>query len=146
MICDEKKFVEITSQPLDYDRSYRFAESESCGAINVFIGTVRDHAEGRPVEAVEYHGYAEMAEKQLASIADEALIKFPVQKVAVQHRLGLLHLKEASVLIMVSAPHRAEAFDACRFIIEEIKIEAPIWKKEHFTDGATEWKHMTNSE
>jgi molybdopterin synthase catalytic subunit len=146
MICDEKKFIEITSQPLDYDKSFRFAESESCGAISVFIGTVRDHAEGRPVEAVEYHGYAEMAEKQLASIVDETLKKFPVQKVVVLHRLGLLQLKEASVLIMVSAPHRAEAFDACRFVIEEIKIKAPIWKKEHFTNGVSEWKNMANLE
>ena len=144
LISNETILVEVTSEELDYGKSYKFVESETCGALNVFIGTVRNHAEGRSVNAIEYEGYVEMAEKQLAIIINETLKKFPIHRVAVQHRLGLLQLKEASVMIMVSSAHRAEAFGACRFIIEGIKLRLPIWKKEHFTDGPSEWKHMAD--
>lgn len=143
MIIDDKKLVEITEKVLSYSKLYEFVSASSCGAINVFIGTVRNHAEGQEVRALEYHGYQEMAEKELAAICDKTMQKWPVFKIAVQHRLGLLDLKEASVMIVVSSPHREESFSACRFIIEEIKIKLPIWKKEHFVGGTSQWKNTS---
>ena len=143
MIKDEKKLIEITEAELSYQKLYEFVEASSCGAVNIFIGTVRDHAEGQDVEALEYHGYQEMAEKELAAICDNALQKWAIFRIAVQHRLGLLNLKEASVMIIVSSSHRDVAFAACRFIIEEIKEKLPIWKKEHFVDGNSQWKNAS---
>ncbi len=143
MIEDQKKYIEITAKELNYQKLYNFVESSSCGAIDVFIGIVRDHAEGQRVKAIEYHGYPEMAEKELASICENAMKKWPVYRVAVQHRLGLLKLKEASVMILVSSAHRAETFAACKFIIEEIKVSLPVWKEEIFIDGKKQWKNTS---
>lgn len=143
LIEDQKKYIEIIAKELNYQKLYNFVASSSCGAIDIFIGTVRCHAEGQSVKAIEYHGYPEMAEKELASICENAMKKWPVYRVAVQHRLGLLQLKEASVMIMVSSAHRAETFAACKFIIEEIKVNLPIWKKEIFVDGKRQWKNTS---
>ncbi len=142
MIRDAKRLLEITYQALDLAKLCDFVMSETCGAINSFVGTVRSQSEGRAVLKMEYHGYPEMAEKVLASIIAKAYEQWAIEKVAVQHRLGTLELKEASIMIVVSSPHRKEAFEACRFIIEEIKKELPVWKKEHFADNKKEWKHF----
>jgi len=143
LIEDQKKYIEITDKELNYQKLYNFVKSSSCGAIDIFIGTVRDHAEGQSVKAIEYHGYPEMAEKELASICENTLKKWPVYRVAVQHRLGLLQLTEASVMILVSSAHRDETFAVCKFIIEEIKVNLPIWKKEIFVNGKRQWKNTT---
>ncbi len=141
MIRTERYWVEITEQPLTIDALYRFALSPSCGAVNIFVGTVRNHFQGRAVTALEYHGYPEMAEQVLEEIVQKAFRQWEVERIAVHHRLGLLQLTEASVVIVVASPHRAAAYAASRFIIEEIKKDLPVWKKEHFADGELQWKN-----
>ncbi len=141
MIRTENYWVEVTEAPLNLQALYAFTRSPSCGAVDVFIGTVRNEFQGRAVQALEYHGYAEMAEEVLEQIVQRTFRQWEVERIAVQHRLGLLQLTEASVIIVVASPHRAAAFEACRYIIEEIKKDLPVWKKEHFADGALQWKN-----
>lgn len=106
------------------------------GAAVIFEGVVRNHTRGRRTLFLDYEAYEEMAEKQLEALSRQALDYFEVREVAVVHRLGRLEVGETSVLIAVAARHRAAAFDACRWLIEELKRTVPIWKKEHFEDGA----------
>jgi molybdopterin synthase catalytic subunit len=113
------------------------------GAMLLFLGMVRDHADGRPVTGMTYESYEEMAEPVLREIALEAAQRIGSDRVAVVHRVGDLAIGEVSVAIAVSSPHRAEAFDASRYVIEEIKKRLPIWKKEHYADGAREWVEGT---
>lgn len=109
------------------------------GAAILFLGVVRDHADGRPVRGMRYDAYVEMARDELAQIAREAAERTGTDRVAVVHRVGELDIGEVSVAIAVSSPHRAESYDASRYVIEEIKKRLPVWKKEHYTDGAAEW-------
>jgi molybdopterin synthase catalytic subunit len=106
------------------------------GGIVVFDGIVRNHSGGRPTLYLEYEAYEVMALVKMHEIATEIRAKFPVHRVAIVHRLGRLEIGETSVFIAVSAPHRAAAFDACRFAIDTLKHTVPIWKKEFFRDGA----------
>ena len=109
------------------------------GATVVFLGTVRGHSErGDGVTHLEYEVYAGVVETAIREIVDEAAAKWPVLSVAVEHRSGVVILGEASVAVVVASAHRADAFDAARFIIDELKTRAPIWKKEHWPGGA-EW-------
>lgn len=140
MLKTPKLYLKITATPLSLEECYQFVLQRSCGAINLFVGTVRDYAEGRSVERLEYHGYAEMAEAVLAKICEQAFGSWELGKIAVHHRVGLLEITEPSLVIAVSAPHREEAFSACRFIIEAIKKDLPVWKKEHFAGGGKTWK------
>lgn len=121
----------ITDQPLSIDEAYRAVVREDCGAVCLFVGTVRNTNEGKPVTAIDYSAFAEMAEKEFAKIAGSR----PAGSWFIAHRVGKLRPTEASVLIAVSAPHRAEAFEACRFAIEELKKLAPIWKEEFYDSG-----------
>lgn len=109
------------------------------GASILFVGTVREVNEGRAVTGIEYSSYASMASRELARIAGEAGASFGTEDIVVEHRTGTLALGEASVVIAVAHPHRAEAFEAARFVIEQIKIRVPIWKREHYEDGTREW-------
>jgi molybdopterin synthase catalytic subunit len=111
-----------------------------CGAVVVFVGTVRDHAEGRPgVVALDYEAYAEQAEPRMAAVAVEARARFAgVGRIALLHRTGPLAVTDAAVVVAVSAPHRGEAFDAARFCIDTLKATVPIWKKESW-DGGEDW-------
>jgi molybdopterin synthase catalytic subunit len=111
----------------------------SCGGVAVFLGVVRDNDKGRAVTAIEYHAYPEMARKVLDSIEAGLRKRFPVGGVLLRHRTGKLKVGEASVVVAVSSPHRAEAFAACREGIERIKAELPVWKKE-FGRGGAVWK------
>lgn len=117
--------------------------AEGDGAAVLFLGVVRDHADGRPVSGMRYDAYVEMAEPVLAEIAREAAGRLGTDRVAVVHRIGELDIGEVSVAIAVSSAHRAEAFDASRYVIEEIKKRLPVWKKEHYTDGSAEWVEGT---
>ena len=108
------------------------------GAVSLFLGVVRDLNRGRAVTGIEYEAYEEMAEPLLREIADETARLFPVTRVRLVHRLGLLAVGEASVAVAVTSPHRAEAFAACRHAIDALKARVPIWKKEHYADGS-EW-------
>ena len=113
------------------------------GATLLFLGMVRDHADGRPVTGMTYEAYEEMATPVLREIAQEAAQRIGSDRVAVVHRVGDLTIGEVSVAIAVSSPHRAEAYEASRYVIEEIKKRLPVWKKEHYSDGAREWVEGT---
>jgi molybdopterin synthase catalytic subunit len=106
------------------------------GAVAVFEGMVRNHSRGRRTLHLDYEAYEEMALKEMEALAAQALSKFGVRDVALVHRLGRLQIGETSVLIVVASAHRAAAFDACRWLIDTLKRTVPIWKKEHFEDGA----------
>jgi molybdopterin synthase catalytic subunit len=140
MIAQPRYYIEITRDVLDLKKLYDQCVTEDTGGIDVFIGTVRDHFDGKQVTSIDYHGYPEMAEKFLQEIVERAFEQWKINRIAIQHRLGLLQLREASVIIVVAASHREEAFTACRFIIEEIKKDLPIWKKEFFASGEVAWK------
>jgi molybdopterin synthase catalytic subunit len=127
--------VQLTHDPIDTQAVGRRVEASGCGAVVLFVGTVRDNALGNQVLYLEYEGYAPLAEKELARIAAEAEARWGVA-VAVAHRLGRLEIGEASVAVAVAAPHRAEGFDACRWVMDTLKATVPIWKKEFFAGGA----------
>ncbi len=116
---------------------------EEDGAVALFLGIVRNHADDRPVRGMTYEAYEEMAEPVLAEIAREAAERLGTDRLAVVHRVGELAVGEVSVAIAASSPHRAESFDATRYVIEEIKKRLPVWKKEHYTDGGAGWVEGT---
>lgn len=109
------------------------------GATVLFVGTVRDMNDGTAVSALDYQAYGPMAERELASIVAEAAEHWSTPDIVVEHRTGLLELCDVSVAIAVAHPHRGEAYEASRYIIEELKKRLPIWKREHYVDGRAEW-------
>lgn len=129
----------IVTAPIDPTALARSLADARAGACVTFEGWVRDHNEGRPVSALDYEAYAPLAEKEGARILAEAQGKFSVLGVVCVHRVGALQLGEMAVWVGVTASHRGAAFDACRYLIDETKARVPIWKKEHYADGATEW-------
>lgn len=137
--------VRLSKDPLDLREAYDFVKSDGAGAVLCFVGTVRDNFDGRSVRGVDYEAYPEMAEKELYGIGHEACRRWPGLRVAVYHRTGYLPVGEKSLIVGVSAPHREEAYQASRFIVEEIKKLAPIWKKEHYADGEEEWHDVPKS-
>jgi molybdopterin synthase catalytic subunit len=129
----------VSNRPIDADAAKEAVAYKSCGALVVFEGWIRDHNEGQEVERLEYEVYRPVAEKEGARIIDEAIERFGVSHAVCIHREGLLELGEIAVIVCVSSPHRGEAFDACRYIIDETKTRLPIWKKEHYVSGISEW-------
>lgn len=130
----------VTAEPLNVLPLLAGASNEANGAVALFVGTVRissgmPEREGR-VRHLEYEAYGLMAEREMNAIAQEALEMFGVTNILAHHRVGLLPVGEIAVIVAVGSPHRAAAFDACRYVIEELKKRVPIWKKEVFTDGA----------
>lgn len=125
----------VTDQALQLQELIDFVTDPGAGAIATFIGTTRNHNEGRKVIALDYEAYPEMAEKELVRLGAEAKKKWPICRMAIVHRIGPLQIAEPSVMIAVSAAHREAAFAACRFAIEEIKKTVPIWKKEVYEGG-----------
>jgi molybdopterin synthase catalytic subunit len=136
----------LTREPIDVNAVHDAVRDPTCGAICCFVGTSRDVHQGRPVASLEYEGYEAMAEKELQRLAERIREHHPaVVRVCLVHRLGEVPLTEASVAVAVSTPHRAESFEACRYGIDSLKAELPVWKKEHYTDGSLpEW--VANSE
>jgi molybdopterin synthase catalytic subunit len=130
--------ISITHERLDQDALVAAVTHASVGGIVVFEGVVRDNARGKQVRYLEYDVYPEMAVQQIREIVAEAERRWGVERVAVAHRVGKLEIGEASVIIVVASPHRGEAFDACRYIIDTLKTTVPIWKKEVATNGE-EW-------
>ena len=129
---------EVTTEPLDARRAESAVAHARAGAICTFTGIVRDTSRGRTVTYLEYEAFAEMATTQMRKIADEIADRWPETRVAMAHRTGRLEIGEASVVVSVSAPHRAEAIAACKWGIDRLKESVPIWKKEHAADG-TYW-------
>jgi molybdopterin synthase catalytic subunit len=131
-------FFEITTDPLDARRLEAAVAHKSAGAICTFTGVVRDSSRGRAVTHLEYEAYDDMAKAEMRKIAGEIAERWPEARVGFAHRTGRLEIGEASVVVSVSCPHRAEAIDACRWGIDRLKESVPIWKKEHASDG-TYW-------
>jgi molybdopterin synthase catalytic subunit len=130
--------IKITEKAIDIQKVIDTASSLGAGAVNVFIGTVRNTAHNKKVVWLEYEAYESMAVAEIRKIIDEASKRWPLQGWAVSHRIGTLRPGEVAVAIAVSSPHRKDSFEACQFIIDTLKEKAPIWKKEIFEDGE-EW-------
>ena len=133
----------LVTHPIDTAAVLEEVSSHRNGAAVLFVGAVREVNDGRAVSGMEYSAYEAMAVLELQAIAAEAVAHFATEDVVVEHRLGTLGLGEASVAIAVAHPHRGLAFDAARFIIEELKKRVPIWKLEHYLDGTREWVDPT---
>ncbi len=125
----------ITSAPLSVEAVLRAVEGPGAGAVATFVGLVRDHNVGRKVLWLDYEAYGPLADKALGMIIGEAEARWPGARAAIHHRTGRMEIGEASVVIAVATPHRADAFAACRYAIERIKQIVPIWKHEHFEGG-----------
>jgi len=130
--------IEITEQPIDVTAAIQAAQSKGAGAVNVFIGTVRNKTLDKQVKSLDYEAYDPMAKKEIQKIIDKAAEKWPILKAVVIHRKGHLEIGDAAVVIAVSTPHRKASFEACEHIIDTLKQTVPIWKKEIF-EGGEEW-------
>lgn len=126
---------DIVTHRIDAEAVTAAVADPRAGAICTFIGTTRDHNEGRSVTELEYEAYPEMAVAEMRRIGGEAQRRWPIAHVAIVHRIGVVPIGEASVVIAVSAAHRVAAFEACHFAIDRLKEVVPIWKKEHFVGG-----------
>ena len=133
--------IRLTHEPIDYHALTEQVRRPDCGAVVTFLGTVRDLTDGRITAALDYEAYPGMAEKKMAEIEQDTRSRWPVGDIVLEHRLGHLEVGEVSVAVAVSCPHRAEAFEACRYAIDRLKELVPIWKKENWADGGTEWVH-----
>lgn len=130
-------WIAVTGEPLDIVAASDFVADPTAGCTVTFTGTVRDHSEGRTgVTHLEYEAYAGVVEAKIAEVVAEAAERWDVVRIAALHRTGTVHLGEPSVLVAVSAAHRVDAFPAARYVIDELKKRAPIWKKEHWPGGA----------
>jgi molybdopterin synthase catalytic subunit len=127
--------IRVQTEKIHPDRLLEAVRGDGNGAEALFVGTVRDHNAGRRVLYLEYHAFPEMAEREMTKLRQQALERFDVSEVAIVHRTGRMEIGDAAVAIAVSAPHRAPAFDACRWIIDTLKRTVPIWKKEFFEGG-----------
>jgi len=135
----DRLLVRITADPLSVDEALRFVGDPGAGGTCVFIGTVRDRSDAGEVTGLTYEAWDELAVTRLREIADELFASWPVRKASILHRTGNLGVGEASVVVAASAPHRADAFDACRHGIERLKADVPIWKKEGLVTGDARW-------
>src|SRR5947209_13020767 len=127
--------IELCWGPLSIDKCVGAARRSGAGGIVVFIGSVRDMSDGKQVDFLEYEAYEPMALQKLNEVAADAKARWPVLAIAIQHRVGRLEIADDAVIVAVSCPHRAEAFEACRFVIDRLKEVVPIWKKEHGEGG-----------
>lgn len=131
--------VELVDHAIDVSALLTEVADDSCGAVTVFLGCVRNINDGKAVRGIEYSAYRSMAEREMGAIAREAAVRFGVTRLLIEHRLGTLALGDVSVAVVAAHPHRAPALDAMRFAIEELKRRVPIWKLELYADGTREW-------
>jgi molybdopterin synthase catalytic subunit len=136
--------ISLTQERIDVEAVVASVVTDASGGVNVFLGTTRNHSEGKAVRSLEYEAYPEMAKKEIAKIVTEVHYHWPAHKISVVHRLGLVPLGEVSVAIAVSASHRKESFEACQYIIDRLKERVPIWKKEEFEDGTSAWSQASH--
>jgi molybdopterin synthase catalytic subunit len=133
--------IEITETAIDHAAVTERVRSDRAGAVCTFLGTVREFTGERRTVALSYEAYPEMALKKMAELEAEARRRWPVIELAMAHRVGELDLGEVSVVVAVSCPHRQDAFEACRWLIDTLKEVVPIWKRENWEDGGQEWIH-----
>jgi molybdopterin synthase catalytic subunit len=134
--------IQLTHETIDYASLTESVRSHAAGAVVLFLGTVREMTNGRQTVALDYEAFPEMARAKFEELLAEAREKWPIVKAAIVHRLGRLELGDVSVAVAVSTPHRQQAFEAGKFLIDRLKEVVPIWKKENWADGATEWVHL----
>lgn len=138
-LSEQSDLIAVSPDPVDPSTVVAAVSAPEAGAVVLFVGTVRDHSPGRTgVTHLEYESYDEQVVDKIAEVVTEVRDRWPVRKVAVIHRVGELGVGEISIAVAVSAPHRADAFESGRYLIDEVKARAPIWKKEHWPGGA-EW-------
>jgi len=135
----ERILIRVAAESVDPQEALAFVADAAAGGTCLFLGTVRDHSDAGDVTGLDYEAWDELAERRLREIAGEMTSKWDVGKVALLHRTGRLEIGEVSVAVACSAPHRADAFEACRHGIERIKQDVPIWKKESLTTGDAQW-------
>ncbi len=133
--------IQLTDHPIDYTALTEAVRSPQAGAVVLFLGTVREMTAGRQTLALDYEAFPQMAEAKLRELEAEARAKWPVVEAGIVHRLGHLELGDVSVAVAVSTPHRGQAFEAGQHLIDRLKEVVPIWKKENWSDGSTEWVH-----
>jgi molybdopterin synthase catalytic subunit len=138
-VSDDGMLVRVTRDPLAADEALAFVADAGAGGTCLFLGTVRDHGEAGDVTGLTYEAFDDLALARLGELAEEIRAGWKVRRVALLHRTGDLAIGEASVIVAVSAPHRAEAFEACRHGIERLKTDVPIWKKESLASGDAHW-------
>ncbi|HEX5272077.1 MAG TPA: molybdenum cofactor biosynthesis protein MoaE [Gemmataceae bacterium] len=131
----------LTPDPIDHAALTEAVRRADCGAVVTFLGTVRDLTDGKVTVALDYEAYPGMAEAKMAEIERDTRQRWPVGEMLMVHRTGHLTVGEVSVAVAVSCPHRAQAFEACHHAIDRLKELVPIWKKENWADGSTEWVH-----
>ncbi|TWT90461.1 Molybdopterin synthase catalytic subunit [Pseudobythopirellula maris] len=132
---------ELTHTPIDTTAMLARAQSATAGAVVLFVGVTREFTGDRQTQQLDYEAYAEMALAELGRLEAEATERWGLAACEVIHRLGRVPLAEASVAVVAASPHRSEAFEAARWLIDTLKEQAPIWKRETYADGATEWLH-----
>lgn len=135
----EDLLVRITEEPIGADEATAFVADPGAGGTCVFVGTVRDHSGAGEVTGLTYEAWVQLAVRRLEELGEELLSRWSLRRAALVHRVGELPVGDASVVIAVSAEHRAEAFEACRHAIERLKQDVPIWKKEHLVTGESAW-------
>ncbi|XP_006206045.2 molybdopterin synthase catalytic subunit isoform X1 [Vicugna pacos] len=135
-----KDIIKLTSEKLSIDEVSRLVISPLCGAISLFVGITRNNFEGKKVISLEYEAYLPMAENEIRKICIDIRQKWPVRHIAVFHRLGLVPVSEASIVIAVSSAHRAAALEAVSYAIDTLKARVPIWKKEMYEESSSSWK------
>jgi molybdopterin synthase catalytic subunit len=133
--------IRLTTEPIDFAALTESVRSPQAGAVVLFLGTVREMTNGRSTAALDYEAYPRMAEAKLGELLAEAGRRWPIVRASITHRLGHLELGDVSVAIAVSTPHRQQAFEAGKHLIDRLKEVVPIWKKENWADGSTEWVH-----
>jgi molybdopterin synthase catalytic subunit len=129
----------LTKDPIDPNALLKESADPVDGAQVLFLGVVRNHHQGREVKRIDYEAYEPMAHKVLQRITDEVAAKHRLDRVLVVHRFGRHEIGDASIAVVIGSPHRAPAFEAAKEIMDRVKVDVPIWKKEHFVDGTIEW-------
>jgi molybdopterin synthase catalytic subunit len=135
----------IVERALDLNELVQLVAAPVAGATSVFLGTVRNENEGRPVVGIDYQAYSPMAARELLAILEEAARRFGTHGIAAEHRVGFLTVGDISIAIAVSHSRRGPAMEAARFVIEQVKHRLPVWKREHYADGSREWVDPTRS-
>ena len=137
--------IEITHQPISTDSVLASVQSERAGASVLFVGTTRRFTRDKETLQLDYECYEQMAIKKMEQLRDQALSKWPIVECSIVHRIGRVALGEASIAVAVSTPHRVASFEAAQWLVDTLKKQVPVWKREHWADGSQEWVHPDES-